>query len=136
MKLVLDANVFANKRFCNWLGKYGGGEKILPCAAYLELVYHHLRRGKSEDLVDRFLERQGIVIAPFDAEAARAAARAAAKRWDFKEKARDYTIGATALAHSAKLVTHNKKDFRWLPENSVLSPDELLKLRMGASKSI
>lgn len=136
MRLVLDANVFADKRFCNWLGKCGEVEKILPCTAYLELIYHHLKRGKSEDLVDRFLEKQGIVVAPFDVEAARVAARAAAKRWDFKEKARDYTIGATALASSAKLVTYNKKDFGWLPRNSVVSPDELLKEKVKAPKSI
>ncbi|MDI6820310.1 MAG: hypothetical protein QMC89_05340 [Candidatus Hodarchaeaceae archaeon] len=32
-------------------------------------------------------------------------------RWDFKERVRDYAIGATALASGAKLVTDNLKGF-------------------------
>lgn len=136
MKLVLDTNVFADRRFCGWLRKHDEVEKILPCVAYLELVYHHLKRGKPEDLVDRFLEDREITVAPFDIGAAKTAARAAAKRWDFKEKARDYAVGATALARNAKLVTYNKKDFGWLPEGSVVSPGELLKEKAEAPKSI
>jgi hypothetical protein len=55
-------------------------------------------------------------------------ARSAVRRWDFKEKARDYTIGATAITCEAKLATCNKKDFEWLPKGRVVSPEELMEL--------
>jgi len=136
MKLVLDTNVFANKKFCNWLRQHDEVEKVIPCIAYMELMYHYLKRGETEDFTNRFLDVRGVVVAPLDIKTASAAAQAATKRWDFKEKARDYTIGATALAHDAKLVTYNKKDFGWLPRDNVLLPDELLKTKMEAPKPI
>ena len=129
MRLVLDTNVFANKKFCDWLRKHDEVEKILPCIGYLELIYHYLKRGKTEDFVDKFLEVHGVGVAPFNMEVARVAARAATKRWDFKEKAGDYIIGATVIVHDAKLVTYNLKDFGWLPRERVLSPDEFLKFK-------
>jgi hypothetical protein len=136
MKLVLDTNVFANKKFCNWLRQHDEVEKVLPCIAYMELMYHYLKRGKTENFTNKFLEVRGVIIAPLDIKTASVAAQTATKRWDFKEKARDYTIGATALVHRAKLITYNKKDFGWLPKNDVLSPDELLKTRIGTPKPI
>jgi predicted nucleic acid-binding protein len=127
MKLVLDTNVFANKEFCNWLRQHDEVEKVLPCIAYMELMHHYLKRGKTGDFTNRFLDVRGVVVAPLDIKTAGTAAQAATKRWDFKEKARDYTIGATALAHGAKLVTYNKKDFGWLPSGDVISPEKLIK---------
>jgi len=127
MKLVLDTNVFANKKFCDWLRQHGEIEKVIPCVAYMELMYHYLKRGKTEDFTNRFLDVRGVVIAPLDIKTANAAAQAATKRWDFREHARDYAIGATAVVHGAKLVTYNSKDFEWLPKGEVLSPDELMK---------
>lgn len=136
MKLVLDTNVFANKKFCDWLRQHDEVEKVIPCIAYMELMYHYLKRGKTEDFTNRFLDVRGVEVAPLDIKTAGVAARAATKRWDFKERARDYTIGATALTRGAKLVTYNKKDFKWLPRNNVLLPDELLKTEVEAPKPI
>jgi len=47
-------------------------------------------------------------VIPFDAETAKTSARPAVGKWDFKEKARDYTIGATAIIREAKLATFLK----------------------------
>lgn len=129
MKLVLDTNVFANKEFCDWLRQHDEVEKVLPCIAYMELMYHYFKRGKTKDFTNRFLDVRGVVVAPLDIKTAGVAAQAASKRWDFKEKVRDYTIGATAIVRGAKLVTYNLKDFRWLPENKVLAPEKLMKTK-------
>ena len=127
MRIVLDANVFSNLAFCNWLRSRVDIEKMIPCIAYMELVYHHLKRGRTEDCVDAFLNLHGIGVVTFDAEIAKTSARSAMGRWDFKEKARDYMIGATALVCEATLATYNKKDFEWLPQDRVVSPEELMK---------
>lgn len=126
MRIMLDANVFSNLAFCNWLRGRADVEKMIPCIAYMELVYHHLKRGQTEDYTDAFLNLHGIGIVAFDAEIAKASARSAMGKWNFKEKARDYTIGATAMACEAMLATYNKKDFEWLPQDRVVSPEELM----------
>jgi len=126
MSVVLDANVFSNLAFCDWLRGRVDVEKIIPCIAYMELVYHHLKRGRTEDYTDVFLDLHGIGVVPLDAMIAKISACSAIGRWDFKNKARDYTIGATAIVYEAKLVTYNKKDFEWLPQDRVVSPEELI----------
>jgi len=128
MKIVLDTNVFSNLAFCKWLRDHIDVEKMIPCIAYMELVYHHLKRGRREDYIDAFLQIHGIRVVPLNAEIAKASACPAIGRWDFKEKARDYTIGATAMTCEARLVTYNKRDFEWLPQDRVLSPEELMEL--------
>jgi len=94
---VLDTNVFGSLAFCNWLRGRVDIEKLIPCIAYMELVYHHLKRGRTEDYTDAFLNLHGIRVVPFDAMIAKVSARSAIGRWDFKERARDYTRGATAM---------------------------------------
>ena len=128
MRIVLGTNVFSNLAFCNWLRDHADVEKMIPCVAYMELVYHHLKRGRTENYTDAFLKLHEIKVVPFNAEIAKISARSAVRRWDFKEKARDYTIGATAITCEAKLATHNKKDFEWLPKGRVVSPEELMEL--------
>ncbi|MFQ6075292.1 MAG: type II toxin-antitoxin system VapC family toxin [Candidatus Bathyarchaeia archaeon] len=125
MKLALDTNVFTNMEFCHWLRREGV-EKVIPCVAYLELVYHHLKRGRNVEYTDTFLELHGIQVIPLDSEIAKITAQSAVGRWDFREKARDYTIGATAISCDAKLVTYNKRDFEWLPSGMVASPEEVM----------
>jgi len=45
MKLALDSNVFNSKRFCKWLLN-SGEEKYLPAVAYMEYLYHNLKKRK------------------------------------------------------------------------------------------
>jgi tRNA(fMet)-specific endonuclease VapC len=47
-------------------------------------------------MVDTFLEQMNVSIIPFRKEEALVAALGAIRRWDFKDNARDYPIGATA----------------------------------------
>jgi hypothetical protein len=43
MKIVLDINIFNNKKFCEWLLK-SPEKKYLPAFAYLEYLYHNLKK--------------------------------------------------------------------------------------------
>lgn len=126
MRLALDTNVFSQPGFLRWILSRPGVEVLLPCMAYLEFLYHHLKKGSEAAQVDAFLELHGIKVVSMNASVARRAAQAAFGRWDFRKKASDYTIGATALCESAVLVTCNKRDFEWLGEEGVCSPEEVM----------
>lgn len=113
MKLALDTNVFNSKKFCKWLLN-SDEEKYLPAVAYMEYLYHNLKKGNTESMVDAFLEQMNITIVSFGKEEAAGAARESIGNWDFSENARDYVIGATAIKLDAKLVTNNIKHFKWM----------------------
>lgn len=123
MKLVLDTNVFNSKDFCNWLLN-SPDEKYLPAIAYMEYLYHNLKKGNSESMVDAFLKQMKVTIIPFGKDEAALAAKASIGNWDFSENARDYTIGATAIKMNAKLVTNNIKHFKWMED--IITPLEML----------
>ncbi len=124
MKLVLDTNVFNSKKFCDWL-LTSKDVKYLPAFAYMEYLYHNLKKGNTESMVDTFLEQMNISIVPFGKDDAAEAASGFIGNWDFKDNARDYTIGATAIKLNAKLVTNNLEHFKWM--ENVVTPDEVLK---------
>ena len=124
MKIVLDTNIFNNKKFCEWLLD-SPEKKYLPAFAYLEYLYHHLKKGNTESMVDTFLEQMNVSVIPFDREEVLVATVGAIGRWDFKYNARDYSIGATAEKLNGTLITNNIKDFNWL--KNVKTPGEMLK---------
>jgi len=73
MKLALDTNVFNNRKFCDWLLS-SSEVKYLPAFAYMEYLYHNLKKGNTESMVNAFLEQMNITIVPFGKnEAAKAA---------------------------------------------------------------
>jgi tRNA(fMet)-specific endonuclease VapC len=83
-------------------------------------------------MVDTFLEQMNVSIIPFRKEEALVAALGAIRRWDFKDNARDYPIGATAVKLNGILITNNTKDFKWL--KNVITPDEMLKKNSRSRK--
>ncbi len=123
MKLALDTNVFNNRKFCDWLFLQEE-EKYLPAVAYMEYLYHHLKKGNTESMVDAFLEQMNVVIVPFGKNEAVQAALGSLGNWDFSDNARDYTIGATAIKLNAILVTNNIKHFKWM--ENVVTPEDIL----------
>lgn len=123
MKLALDTNVFNNRKFCDWLLS-SSEVKYLPAFAYMEYLYHNLKKGNTESMVNAFLEQMNITIVPFGKNEAAQAARGSLGNWDFSENARDYAIGATAIRLNAKLVTNNIKHFKWM--ENVITPEDIL----------
>lgn len=124
MKLALDTNIFNSKKFCTWLLN-SDKEKYLPAIAYMEYLYHNLKKGNTESMVDAFLEQMDITIVPFGKEEAVEAARGSIGNWDFSENARDYAIGATAIQLDAKLVTNNIKHYNWM--KNVVTVEDVLR---------
>ena len=123
LKLALDTNVFNSKRFCNWL-LLKKEEKYIPAIVYMEYLYHHLKKGNTESMVDAFLDQMNITIVPFGKNEAIKAAKNSFRNWDPSENTREYAIGSTAINLNAKLVTNNLKDFKWMKD--VITPDEIL----------
>lgn len=123
MKLVLDTNVFNSKKFCDWL-LTSKDVKYLPAFAYIEYLYHNLKKGNTESMVDTLLEQMNISIVPFGKDDAAEAVRGSIGNWDFKDNTRDYAIGATAIKLNVKLVTNNLKHFEWM--ENVVTPDDIL----------
>lgn len=123
MKLVLDTNVFNSRDFCNWLFE-AEFEKYIPAIAYMEFLYHHLKKGNTESMVNAFLEQMNVSVVQFGKLEASKAANASIGNWDFKENAHDYAIAATAIILDAKLVTNNVKHFKWL--DNVVTPADLM----------
>lgn len=123
MKLVLDTNVFNNLKFCKWLLNTDE-EKYLPAFAYMEYLYHNLKRRNTESMVNTYLKQMNVTIIPFGKDEALEAAKRSISNWDFSENARDYAIGATAIKLNAKLVTYNLKDFKWI--KNVNTPEEVM----------
>lgn len=112
--LVLDTNVFDVRGFRHWLRGYPG-EKILPVVAYAELGVH-LRRKVSQDVYDAGLAWSGILVEWLTPEIAAGAIDLGITRGDWGENARDYLIGAHALAAPRILVTNNGRDFDFVGE--------------------
>ncbi|MBI4813075.1 MAG: PIN domain nuclease [Methanobacterium sp.] len=123
MKLVRDTNVFNSRKFCNWLLETPE-EKYLHAVAYMEYLYHNLKKGLTQSMTDAFLEQMNISVVPFGQSDAIEAAHSAIGNWDFAEDARDYAIGATAITLTGKLVTYNVKHFKWI--ENVVTPDEVI----------
>ncbi len=123
MKLALDSNVFNSRKFCKWLLN-SSEEKYLPAVAYMEYLYHNLKKGNTESMVDAFLKQMNVSVIPFGKDEAAEAARGTIRNWDFSENARDYAIGATAIKLNATLVTNNVKHFKWM--ENVATSEELM----------
>lgn len=124
MKLILDTNVFSNRKFLEQL-KQRKFIVYISSISYAELLYHFLKKGKDEKFMDAFMKATDIEVIPFDIECAKIASKSGIGRWDFKERARDYMIGSLALKCGGFLVTENIKDFEWMKE-SVKRPKEIM----------
>ncbi len=120
--VVLDTCVFRDKHFLYKLAKYRG-DKILPPVALSELTYHFLSKGKEESEVHRLLRAAGIEQARMGPREATAAARFGSSQGEWSRKWRDYMIGAHAEEAPILLITHNIRDFTFIPRR-VLAPPE------------
>lgn len=123
--MVIDTNTFSNATFCRWIAKRGGA--IISPISYTELAYHYLKKGKSLDYLDSFLDSLGIKVADYTHEHARIAASLATGKWDFRRAARDYMIASLAIKENLPLITYNIRDFSFLPKNKLFTPEEFMK---------
>jgi hypothetical protein len=125
MGICLDTNVFstADRSFFDWVFE-NHIYAYLPSIAYMELVYHRLKKSEGIQKLNNMLDGYGIEVVPFDMGLAMAAALKALPRHDLSENAMDYAIGAYAEAHHFPMITYNKRHFTWLKE--VYTPEEYM----------
>ena len=120
---ALDTNVVIHAlkgmgRVAERLAKTSPSEIAIPAIVLYELEFAALR-SQDPPKRQRDLERliSGITIVPFDE---RAASRTTSLRYDLEKAGlaigpTDALIAGTALAHGARLVTHNTKEFARVP---------------------
>jgi len=110
-----------------WLPKYHG-RKILPAVAYTELsVYLIGVKKKTQEEVDRLLRSMGIEVEWFRHDEARKAAEIGVLCGNFKEKARDYMIGAHAYTAPRVVITNDVTHFAFLGDR-VKTPLQIMRL--------
>ncbi|MGH9921811.1 MAG: type II toxin-antitoxin system VapC family toxin [Nitrososphaerales archaeon] len=123
-RILLDTNVLLDAHFLHWL-KRQELETLMSSVSVTEFAYHLFKKGKGERSFRAFIDLYTIRVCNYGEKEAIIAAKNAVGRWDFRLRARDYAIGATALSNDAVLVTRNIKDFGWLPKSRVSSPEAL-----------
>ena len=116
--------LYRNKDFLYRLESFHG-EKKLPVIAYVEIcIYFIEKKKRNQNWVDRFLQRVGVEVEWLNKNFAKNIIQYAVAGKDFREKARDYLIGAHAYPPPRTLITYNKKDFTFLG-NRVFTPEEI-----------
>jgi tRNA(fMet)-specific endonuclease VapC len=126
VRIVLDTNVFNDRRFLEWLMD-SLFQPVTSSVVYMEVLYRYARRRglpEAKSKVRAVFESLSLKVMDFDEESAELVVQNALGRWDFSKNARDYMIGSLAVKLNAPLVTNNKKHFEWLPE--VYTPDEFM----------
>ena len=120
---ALDSNVVIHAmkgfgRVAGRLAEISPADIAIPAVVLYELEFAALHSGDPARR-QRDLERLigSIQVLPFDD---RAAARATSLRYDLEKAGQtigpiDTLIAATALAHGARLVTHNTREFAKVP---------------------
>lgn len=90
----------------------------------MEYLHHHLQKGNTESMVDAFLKHMNISVVPFGKKEAVAEAKSSTINWNSSGNVRNYVIGITAISLGAKLVTNDKKHFRWMDD--VITTDDVV----------
>lgn len=126
-RLVLDSNVSHHREFLKWLSRRTEINVNVPIIAYVEIYLRSVRRDLVKELQTILLGIRAS-INPLEKVTGERAVNEAVKnpKLPFKDHARDFLIGATALQQKAILVTQNEKHFTWM-EESVKSPDEIVR---------
>lgn len=129
-RIMLDSTAFGERSFLAWLRiNLKHFNIFVSPIVYAETALWYLYSGLSiEDLEDDLLALKAEVP-PITKEIMKIAAKKAyinRRHLPFRHHARDYVIGAQAIALHASIVTSNKKHFEWVSEINVFSPEEFV----------
>ncbi|MFQ6126018.1 MAG: hypothetical protein ACE5R6_15635 [Candidatus Heimdallarchaeota archaeon] len=128
LRIDLDSNVFRNQDFINWLilnkEAVSAGLSVI---VYLETLFWYLTKSLSVADFELDLRTIRAVITPLDPPLAQITAETAKNSLlPFRHHARDFIIGSSALKRKAILLSYNSKNFTWMPEDTVTSPESFL----------
>ena len=116
--------------FIDWLRLRKGDLEVVvsPIVVAETALWYLYCRLTVEDLKSE-LEELGAEAPPIGfMEALEVASKAYMSRskLPFRHHARDYMIGLQAVISKADIVTYNKKDFQWVRDLRVLTPEEVV----------
>ncbi|MFX1295098.1 MAG: hypothetical protein ACFFD2_09640 [Promethearchaeota archaeon] len=137
MKLMLDTCVFNEKKLLLYPKKLNSTEieLYINSIIYLELGYIYFVKQKW-NLFTTMLRKLKIKNKDIMKSITERAIRAAIIFKDTEKRAsfyfRDYLIGATVELQKMLLISHNIRDFIWLPKDIYLTPNQIIK-KLGDS---
>ncbi len=108
------------KYFCKWAFELKTKIFAINCLHGISIPSNEQRN--TESMVNTFLKEANIKLCHSEKKKQKSRCKRL-DNWDFSENARDYAIGGTALSLNAKLITNNKKHFKWM---NAITPKESL----------
>jgi len=123
--------VFRNRPFLEWLRYTNKHQLEISIIVYVETLLWYKSRGIKRTDFEEELQRLGVDVAELSrdiADKTNANALKHRKTFPFKQHARDYVIGTSALEHKATLLTYNLNDFKWVTAEggTVCTPETFL----------
>jgi predicted nucleic acid-binding protein len=123
--------VFRNRRFLEWLRYTNKHDLQISIIAYVETLLWYKALGLKREDLDEELKNLEVSVTELSQDLAdRISANALRHRkmFPFKDHARDYVIGTSALESKATLISYNLDDFRWVKEEggAVDTPESFL----------
>ena len=120
--MILDSNIIiyaAHPKYAFLREFIAENSPSVSATSYVEVLgYHRLTESDQEHFEQFFAAATMLPLSMAVLQ------RAAKVRQLQKISLGDALIAGTALTHNLTLVTRNEKDFRWIPELSVLNPFE------------
>ena len=125
--LLLDACVFSDRDFSEWLEDYHG-RKVIPTVAYTELCYYLSgKKGWSLGRIRGYLLGLGIEIIRYSPDDADRIMPVAVQGGDFKQHKYDYMIASHGVFAPWIMVTNNIDHFYYLGSR-VKTPREVKRI--------
>ncbi len=134
--IMLDSMIFRDRPFISWLRVNLERFRIyISPIVHAETALWYLYIGLDLEDLTSDLRALRVEIPPITREITEVVAGKAftnRRALPFRHHARDYLIGVQAEHLGARIVTRNKKHFRWV-NVPVLTPEELVKQSQGSS---
>ncbi|MHA1996309.1 MAG: type II toxin-antitoxin system VapC family toxin [Candidatus Hodarchaeales archaeon] len=128
MRISLDSNVFRDQDFIDWLQAAKDKMEVnISVISALETYHWYNIRGISDELFKKDMNALGAIVNDLTYQEIFAISKNAKKSTlQFRHHARDFMIGTQALKVKSTLITFNLHHFKWLGEEHLASPDELV----------
>mgnify|MGYP006284957119 CR=1 FL=1 len=121
--IYIDTNCFNDRSFINWLKDYHG-RKSISAITYAELLFHYVHNMKKDKrILNDLLKHSQIKVEDLrsiEVDEAIGFHELCDGAVPWKENFKDYLIAGHIHNRPTKLVTQNKKDFRFLDDDCVV----------------
>ena len=129
MKIALDTNAIKRLNFFNFLTDYKDYfEVYLPTIVQMELGYYYISHGMNWSTMIKEIAKWNGILMKFNDKVIPEVIEVSYEnrgQLSFRDHFRDYLIGVESSKVAEKMITYNKKHFKWM-KIPVLTPEELI----------